>query len=42
VRIGNSAASRPQLHTYRELFDSIYLVEREAFAGRIKLISYDD
>ena len=42
VRIGNSAATQLQLDIYGELFDSVYLSERQALVGRGQLISYDD
>ena len=41
VRIGNGAANQLQLDIYGELFDSIYIAEREALAGHGELIAYD-
>jgi GH15 family glucan-1,4-alpha-glucosidase len=42
VRIGNDAAGQLQLDIFGELFDSIYLAERQALDGNGELIAYDD
>ena len=42
VRIGNDAARQLQLDIYGELFDSIYVAERQALQGHGELIAYDD
>jgi GH15 family glucan-1,4-alpha-glucosidase len=42
IRIGNRAGGQLQLDVYGELFDSIYIAERQALAGRGELLAYDD
>jgi GH15 family glucan-1,4-alpha-glucosidase len=42
VRIGNNAAGQLQLDVLGELFDSVFIAERQALAGRGELLAYDD